>query len=112
MKYKISETNVVTNAFSKRSLLLVAMNVEVLRLEELRNQYKSDPYFGTIISKLEGSNKHEQLPYRLHDGYLFRGNCLCIFRKSLLQEQILRELHGNCLRGHFRRGKTMKLVVD
>lgn len=51
------------------------------------------------------------LPFGMHDGYLFKGNLLCILEGSL-REQIVRELHGNGLGGHFERDKTLAMVTD
>lgn len=101
----------MADALSRRSTLLMVMSSQVTGFEELKNQYKTDPYFSKIIAELEGPARLETLPYRLHEGYLFKGNQLCIPEGSL-REQIVRELHGNGLGGHFGRDKTMSMVAD
>ncbi|KAH9667837.1 Endonuclease [Citrus sinensis] len=44
--------------------------------------------------------------YQLHDGFLFKGNRLCIPQCSL-RESIIMEAHGNTVGGHFGRDKTL-----
>ncbi|XP_031259943.1 uncharacterized protein LOC116118114 [Pistacia vera] len=104
-------SNVVVDALSRRSLLLSIMSTQVTSFEELKNQYGSDLYFCKIIAYLQRSSQAEKLSYRLHDDYLFKGNELCIPEGSL-REQIIRELHGNGLGGHFSRDKTFVVVAD
>ncbi|EOY08377.1 Uncharacterized protein TCM_022739 [Theobroma cacao] len=91
--------------------MLSVMSIQVTGFEELKNQYSSDSYFSKIIADLQGSLQAGNLPYRLHEDYLFKGNQLCIPEGSL-REQIIRELHGNGLGGHFGRDKTLAMVAD
>ncbi|EOY16837.1 Uncharacterized protein TCM_035725 [Theobroma cacao] len=91
--------------------MLSIMSTQVTGFEELKNQYSFDSYFSKIIADLQGSLQAENLPYRLHEDYLFKGNQLCI-PKGSLREQIIRELHGNGLGGHFGRDKTLAMVAD
>ena len=111
LKYKSGQSNIVADALSRRSLLLSVLSTQIMGFEELKNQYGSDPYFRKIIAELCSSSQADCLPYRLQEDYLFKGNQLCIPEGSL-REQIIRELHGNGLGGHFGRDKTLAMVVD
>lgn len=111
LKYKSGQSNTVADALSRRCKMLSVMSTQVTGFEELKNQYSSDSYFSKIIADLQGSLQAENLPYRLHEDYLFKGNQLCIPEGSL-REQIIRELHGNGLGGHFGRDKTLAMVAD
>lgn len=103
-KYKFGESNTIADALSQRSLILTVMSTQVTGFKELKNQYIADPDFSHIITELQ---TNDMLPYRLHDGYLFKGNQLCI-PKGSLREAIIRELRGNGLGDHFGRDKTME----
>ena len=70
------------------------MSTQVTGFEELKNQYSIDPHFSKIVAALQDFLRASYLPYKLHDGYLFKGNCLCM-PKGSLHEQIIREVHGN-----------------
>ena len=101
----------VADALSRRSLLLTVMSTQVTGFEKMKNQYQTDPYFCNIVGELQRSIGSEKLPFRLYDRYLFKGNKLCI-PKGSLREQIIKELHGNGLGGHFGKDKTMGMVAD
>ena len=111
LKYKSGQSNIVADALSRRSLLLSVLSTQILGFEELKNQDGSDPYFSKITAELCNSLQADCLLYRLQEVYLFKGNQLCIPEGSL-REQIIRELHGNGLGGHFGRDKTLAMVVD
>lgn len=111
LKYKSGECNKVADALSRRTLLLTMMNTQVTGFDELKNQYKFDPYFSSIFTDLQESAADKLTAFRMHDGYLFKRNQLCIPGGSL-REQLIRELHGNGLGGHFGRDKTMAMVAN
>lgn len=100
----------MADALSRRSIILTMMSSQVIRFEEPKNQYMADPYLNQIVKELQRSKAVKKLPYRLHDGYLFKGNQLCILEGSF-GEQIIRKLCGKGLGGHFGRDETMALVT-
>lgn len=44
--------------------------------------------------------------YSVHNGYLYRGNCLCI-PKCCIRKLLEREVHDDALSGHFGMQKTL-----
>lgn len=111
LKYKTGESNEVADALSRRTLVLTVMSTQIVGFEELKNQYVTDPYFSSIIAGAQGPIGWKLLPFKMHDGYLFKRNLVCIPEGSL-QEQIMRELHGNGLGGHFGRDGTLSMVTN
>ncbi|KAJ0637244.1 putative nucleotidyltransferase, Ribonuclease H [Helianthus annuus] len=79
------------------------MRVDVPGLEVIREQLAIDPYFSVILQDVETGQKSDFL---LHDGFLFKGNQLCI-PDSSLRLKIIKELHGE---GHVGRDRTLQLV--
>jgi hypothetical protein len=65
----------------------------------------TDPYFGPIVSDLATGQREG---YVMHDGFLFKGNKLCIPDGSL-HLKIIQERHNE---GHVGCEKTLKLVAD
>ncbi|GKC62572.1 putative nucleotidyltransferase, ribonuclease H, partial [Tanacetum coccineum] len=103
VKHKTSVSNRATDALSRRSGLLVTMQVDVPRLDVIRNMVAVDPYFLVV---LQGVQAGEKLDFFLHNGFLFKGNQLCI-PDSSLRLQIIKELHGE---GHVGHDHTLQLV--
>lgn len=85
------------------------MRTEVIGFESLKELYAGDEDFGNIWSKCQQGLSYEGM--HIHEGYLFRGNQLCIPRSSL-REQIVHELHGGSLGGHLGRDKTVALAEE
>ncbi|GJS37661.1 putative nucleotidyltransferase, ribonuclease H [Tanacetum coccineum] len=77
--------------------------VDVPELDVIRDMVIVDPYFSVV---LQGEQAGEKPDFFLHDGFLFKGNQLCI-PDSSIRLQIIKELHGE---GHVGRDRTLQLV--
>ncbi|GKB18232.1 putative nucleotidyltransferase, ribonuclease H [Tanacetum coccineum] len=77
--------------------------VDVLGLDVIRDMVTVDPYFSVVLQGVQAGEKPD---FFLHDGFLFKGNQLCI-PDSSLRLQIIKELHGE---GHVGRDRTLQLV--
>ncbi|GJX09607.1 putative reverse transcriptase domain-containing protein [Tanacetum coccineum] len=86
-----------------RSNLLVSMQVDVPGLDVIREQLTLDPYFSIV---LQGVQSRQKLDFNIQDGFLFKGNQLCI-PDTNLRLKIIKELHGEGKVGHDR---TLQLV--
>ncbi|GKD59028.1 putative nucleotidyltransferase, ribonuclease H, partial [Tanacetum coccineum] len=103
VKHKTGVSNRAVDAFSRWSGLLVTMQVDVPGLDVIHDMVSVDPYFLVVLQGVQAGEK----PYFfLHDGFLFKGNQLCI-PDSSLRLQIIKELHGE---GHVGRDRTLQLV--
>ncbi|GJY23559.1 putative nucleotidyltransferase, ribonuclease H, partial [Tanacetum coccineum] len=100
VKHKTGVTNRAADALSRRSGLLVTMQVDVTGLDVIRDMVTMGPYFSF------GVQAGEKPDFFLHDGFLFKGNQLCI-PDSSLRLQIIKELHDE---GHAGRDRTLQLV--
>ncbi|XP_076914485.1 uncharacterized protein LOC143573508 [Bidens hawaiensis] len=86
-----------------RENLFVSVKVSVLGLDVIREQLATDPYFSVVLQDVQAGQKSDFL---LHDGFLFKGNQLCISDSSL-RLKIIQELHGE---GHVGRDRMLHLV--
>ena len=103
LKHKAGVTNRVADALSRRISLLSTMAVQVPGFATFRELFNSDQYFSEVMAAVQSGEKSEFL---VVDGFLFRGNQLCIPDCSL-RLQIIQELHGE---GHVGRDRTLQLV--
>lgn len=94
-----STVNKVADALSRRHTLLTVMAIETLGFEEVKVLLRTDDDFGPIMNVVESK---ECFDYVLEDGYLFRGDSLCI-PKTSLRLLIVQELHNQ---GHIGKDKT------
>ena len=78
----------------------------MLGFHAIQGYYKEDPDFQEVLQgELEGE------PYSVQEGYLFKGNKLCIPRSSW-SEFLVREAHGGALAGHFGLNKTIDILKE
>ncbi|MFJ1244957.1 hypothetical protein, partial [Bacillus amyloliquefaciens] len=82
-------TNRVADTLSRRENLLTTMRVEVIGFDLLLDLLTSDSYFSGILDKVKQGSMDG---YMLVDGFLFKGNQLCITDCSLRMKIII-ELH-------------------
>ena len=78
----------------------------MLGFHAIQGYHKEDPDFQEV---LQGELKGE--PYSVQEGYLFRGNKLCVPRGSW-RELLVREAHGGALAGHFGLNKTIDILRE
>ncbi|KAK1595938.1 hypothetical protein QYE76_017391 [Lolium multiflorum] len=108
IKYKRGKDNVVADALSRKlTLLLTRLDFHVLGLDEIKEQYASDTFFGPIFAKCSIEKGIDD--FYLHQGFLFKGNKLCVPMSSL-RLLLLQESHGGGLMGHFGREKTYAML--
>ncbi|GJR24678.1 transposon ty3-I gag-pol polyprotein [Tanacetum coccineum] len=79
---------------SRKTTLLVSISSEVLGFDSIKELYVIDEDFGNIWMELE--TKQHQGEFLLLDGYLFKGNRLCI-PKTSLESQLVKETRAKGL---------------
>ncbi|GJR03706.1 putative CCCH-type zinc finger family protein [Tanacetum coccineum] len=90
VKHKTSVSSQADDALSGRSNLLVSVQVHVSGLVVIREQLTLDPYFSIVFQGVQSGQKPN---FNIHDGFLFKGNQLCIPDTSF-RLKIIKELHG------------------
>ncbi|XP_076898116.1 uncharacterized protein LOC143551604 [Bidens hawaiensis] len=96
VKHKTGVSNRVADALSRRGNLLVAVRINVLGLDVIREQLTTDPYFSVVLQDVQAGQKSDFL---LHDGFLFKGN-----------QSSVENYSGVTWGGHVGRDRTLHLV--
>jgi len=111
IKHKAGTENRVADALSRVMHILTSMAIQVVGFDLLKKDYSSCKDFSIIFAELQSGQQTNYAGFSLHDGYLFKGTCLCLPNTSI-REQVTWELHGGGAAGHFGREKTIAMVED
>ena len=96
----------MADALSRRHSLLTTLFCEITSFDLLPESYGMDPFFSKMLNDV---NDGKSIDYLMMNGYLFKGNQLCL-PKGSLRLFVIEELHNGGLGGHFGLDKTEALV--
>lgn len=103
IRHKAGKLNRVADALSRRHSLLTTLHTSVPGFASFSELYVSDPFFGKIVLEVRDGSRDD---FTLVDGFLFRGNQLCLPDCSL-RLRVIDELHRE---GHVGRDRTLQLI--
>ena len=103
IRHQSGKTNRVADALSRRHSVLTTMQTSVTGFSSLVELYPTDVFFGRVFDEATNGVSKD---FTLHDGFLFKGLCLCI-PESSLRLKIIQELHNE---GHVGRDRTLHLA--
>ena len=107
IRHQNGKENKVADALSRKSSLLTILSMEIEAFKHLPNLYGEDVDFAMTWTKCSHYTKAED--FHIMEGYLFKGDQLCIPHTSLL-EALLKEAHSGGLAGHFGQDKTFEII--
>ncbi|TYK23243.1 Transposon Ty3-I Gag-Pol polyprotein [Cucumis melo var. makuwa] len=99
-EHQASKENRVADALSRKETLLTVLSTEITAFNHLPT---TDEDFGKIWSHCT-DHIHDR-DYHLVEGFLFKGNQLCIPHTSL-REALIKEAHSGDLARHFGKGSS------
>jgi hypothetical protein len=108
IKHIFGTANKVTDALSRKCFLLQEFRVKNLGFDDLRDMYANDLDLKEAYEVVENLVLREKIPwieYMIQEGFLFKGNQLCIPNCSM-RENLLKEKHSGGLAKHFGHDKT------
>ena len=92
----------------RRYALLAILDAQVLGFQLMKECYATDEDMSLIITECK---KRSFQDYSVQDGFLFKGNRLCVPKENF-RELIRREVHGGGLAGHFGVNKTLEILKE
>lgn len=107
-KYKEGKNNIVAYALSRRYTLLGVLQTKLLGFELIKTYYKDDVDFGPIVAEYGQGGMGS---YVMQEGFLFKGNRLCIHSCSI-RELLVREAHGGGIAGLFGITRTLAMLQE
>ena len=107
IKHQSGKENKVADALSRKSSLLTLLSSEVVAFKHLPDLYEEDTDFSEVWYKCTNYIKAED--FHIVEGFLFKGEQLCIPHTSL-REALLKEAHSGGLAGHFEQDKTFETI--
>ena len=89
-------------------MLLTSLGAKMLGFEYVKDMYANDVDFSNVYMACDKTSFEK---FYKHDGYLFRGNKLCVPNCSML-ELLVREAHGGGLMRHFGVRTTLEILHE
>jgi len=78
LKHHAGTENMVVDVLSRRSMLLTSVSTKVVGFDRLKEEYPKCPDFSDIYQSLQQGPSSVYSDYILLDGFLFKGNQLCV----------------------------------